>query len=122
LIVRTEIEGARIMAVQRRKRATTRQGTRTSSRGEVEATNAGSGQPVVADSTSREERVVRLTVNLSEDAYRTLQNIAEKMNVSVTEALHRAIATQAFFLENEGKVVLKSGGLGFSSRPLTIES
>jgi hypothetical protein len=53
--------------------------------------------------------VVQVKLNLSLDAFETIQRLAETHQMTVTEAIHRAIAALAYFWDNEGKVMVERG-------------
>lgn len=53
--------------------------------------------------------VVRLTANLSPEVAKLLDDVAERLGTSKTEALNRAIATFATLNEQKGRVVVKNG-------------
>jgi hypothetical protein len=65
------------------------------------------------------DQVVEVKVNLSRDAFDTLQKLARDHNMTITEALHRAIGALAFFYENEGKLLVEPR-LGMSPRVVTF--
>jgi len=71
--------------------------------------SGGAAERPSASNVEEGRDTVQVTVNLSRDAYETLERIAGEQNMSVTEALHRAIASLAFFVENEGKVLVDPG-------------
>ena len=48
-----------------------------------------------------ESEMVPIRVNLAPDAYRALQRIAQMHSVNLTEALHRAIATELAVVEEQ---------------------
>jgi putative aminopeptidase FrvX len=57
-------------------------------------------------------RKVRLNADLSPDVAEALKNLAEKQGVSLTEALSRAISTEAVLAEKRrkgGKVLIQEG-------------
>jgi predicted transcriptional regulator len=49
--------------------------------------------------TAVDQKVVRLSVNLSKDVADALRWIAKKRQISATEAIRRAISTQAYVEE-----------------------
>ena len=53
---------------------------------------------------------VKMSVNLSDDAARTLKNLADENGVTITEELRRSISTELWLTEVEkaaGKVVVE---------------
>ena len=48
-----------------------------------------------------EKSVVKLTVNLSEEVYNTLKDLATQQSTTVTEALRKAISTENFIRKAE---------------------
>jgi hypothetical protein len=62
---------------------------------------------------SRSLEKVRLNADLSPDVAEALKKLAASQNVSLTEALSRAISTESFLVERRkqgAKVVLDQGG------------
>jgi hypothetical protein len=49
------------------------------------------------------KKVVKLTVNLSNDVYETLQNLATQQGTTITDALRKAISTEDFFRSQKDK-------------------
>ena len=55
---------------------------------------------------------VEIRFNLSQDAFETLQSLAEKHNTTMTEVLHHAISLESFFdkeINNGGNVLIENG-------------
>ena len=64
--------------------------------------------------------VVRLTVNVSPEIARTLENLANTMKTSKTQAINQAIATTAAMYKAEaegGKLVVTNGS---KQRPVNL--
>jgi len=59
---------------------------------------------------SEPKKVVKLTVNLSEETYEALKTLAEQQSTTVTDALRKAIGTEKFLREQTtsgGKILVQ---------------
>lgn len=67
--------------------------------------------------------VKRVTVNLSEEAVKSLEALANKRGITMTEALRKAIATEKFLADEvaEGSKVLIKSKDGKDTRQLLIQ-
>lgn len=63
---------------------------------------------IVNEPTVTNKRVVKLTVNLGEEVYEVLKDIAKKRGITVTEAIRQAISTEKLVqdtLDGGGKIL-----------------
>lgn len=63
--------------------------------------------------TVRNAKKVRLNADLAPDVAQALQNLATRNGISLSEAVRRAISTEAYLQETRdsgGKVLIEEGG------------